>query len=1148
MNKIAKNAGSPTQAKKNFFKGVRSRYYSLRLRSKFLLPTIAVMLFAIFLLNASVIGSQRRRNESQLRDKAQRITTLLVSSNIDAIWNYQEETIRFNCKSFFSDPELTKLRIVDNYGVELINLSKEITGTRDIEKHAIFKKNDKNIATLEVIFTNYYIEKNLATIRNTIILLSLILFIIIIVLITVVSNIALMPLKRLMQGVQYLADGELGHRVEIRSQDEFGKLAASFNTMAEELQRAGGVIKRKVDDLEQEISERQRTEEALRQAEKKYRSIFEESRDIIYITSVEGRLLDVNPACQFVLGYSPVELMRLNVLDTYINPMDRDRFKDKMALQGSVKDFELAMRHHDGHQVDVMITATQRYAADGSILGFQGIIRDITDLKRAEAERLRALKLQKEKELAESANKVKSDFLANMSHEIRTPMNAIIGLTHLAMRTKPTPRQHDYMAKILSSANALLGIINDILDFSKIEAGKLDMEHTRFLLSDVMENLSALLAPVAEGKGIEILFATDPDVPLALMGDSLRLGQVLINLTSNAIKFTDFGEIVIAVKLTGMDENRVKLCFAVRDTGIGLSENQIVGLFRPFTQADVSTTREYGGTGLGLTICKRLVEMMNGEISVTSQAGQGSVFTFTAEFGQPAVKRRKRFLPAPDLMGLRVLVADDNAAARELLQEILESFSFEVSLTATGLEAICELENAQQPYDLVLTDYKMPGMDGIEATEQIKKHTGLSQIPIIIMISAYGREEVRKRAARIGVDAFLIKPIERSLLFNTIISLFGEQAEAKSRVKTPDASDTVANDLSSIKGASVLLVEDNTINQQVATELLEQAGIIVTVAANGREALEAVSQAAFDMIFMDLQMPEMDGYEASRAIRQDARFADIPIIAITAHAMSGIREKCLHAGMNDHLSKPIDPQALTAALVRWIKPEARATRLSHRMQGDKKHAQDLPEQMPDLDITDALKRLGGNRALLKKLLIDFADEYSDTAAKLREALDSGDIEYIRRTAHTIKGVAGNLGAEKLSQAATELESACVNGHPDEGILSHFKTLLNLAVASADTLKTAPPEAPADISDTETLPPDVREKLPSLLSELDACLESGQFKAVRYAENLKKLLPNSAFREPLERLAEHIANYDFDEARVPAAEIAGLLGITPDQPW
>jgi len=896
------------------------------------------------------------------------------------------------------------------------------------------------------------------------------------------------------------------------------------------------------------------SKKTIQESERKYRNIFENAVEGIFQTAPDGRFISINNSMAQYFGFeSPAEMISSisdMALQCYANPVEKTESYKNIDKKNRISDIERQFKRKDGSLFWGSESVRAVRDADNKLLYFEGTLIDITERKAKES-------AMREREAAELSNRAKSEFLANMSHEIRTPMNAIIGFSHLALRAKPEPHLHDYLSKILSSANALLGIINDILDFSKIEAGKLDMEHTRFLLSDVMENLSGLLGPAAESKGIEILFATDPDVPLSLMGDSLRVGQVLINLTNNAIKFTETGEIVIAVKLVEMDVNRVKLNFAVRDTGIGLTREQIDGLFQPFTQADTSTTREYGGTGLGLTICKRLAEMMNGDISVTSQIGHGSVFTFTAEFGQVAVTPqsyhgRERLLPVPDLAGLRVLVVDDNAAAREILQEILESFSFEVVLTASGREAIFELENAQKPYDLVLTDYKMPGMDGIETTEHIKKLNELSRIPVIIMVSAYSREEVRKRAACTGVDAFLIKPVERSLLFDTIIALFKELAESTPCARPPDEADDV-DDLAMIKNARVLLVEDNEINQQVATELLKHAGMLVTIADDGREAVKAISQAKYDLVFMDLQMPEMDGYEATRAIRRDPRFADIPIIAMTAHAMSGVKEKCLDAGMNDHLSKPIDPPELTAALVRWIKPKMKANLiktgpvprpdLAFLAQCEIKHTQDLPERMPGLDIPDALKRLGGNRKLLKKLLINFADDYSDTADTLRKAFDSGDIEYIRRTAHTIKGVAGNIGAHNLAEAARNLEAASASGRPDNDTLNHFETALNLTTASANTLKITFPTTPANISESDPKPAADREQLAFILSELDNYLEKGQIKAVQFIGVLRELLPGSDFRDPLGRLEKHIDRYDFDEARVPVAEIAGLLNIT-----
>ena len=774
------------------------------------------------------------------------------------------------------------------------------------------------------------------------------------------------------------------------------------------LKRLQKALKEKNRQLRREISEHRQTNEKLR----KLSRAVEQSASSIVITDTEGIIEHVNPAFCESTGYRFDEAVGQNprVLKSGEHPPEFYREMWQTISSGRTWKGELVNKHKDGTRYWEYATISPVKDHAQNITHYIAIKDNITERKRIEAE------LRQARETAEAANRTKSEFLANMSHEIRTPMNAIIGLTHLALRTKPAPRLHDYLSKTLSSANALLRIINDILDFSKIEAGKLDMENTRFLLNDVINNLSALIGHAAEDKDIEILFALDSDVPSVLVGDPVRLGQVLINLTNNAIKFTDTGEIIIAVKLIGMDVNRVKLSFAVRDTGIGLTRKQVAGLFQPFVQADATTTRKYGGTGLGLTICKYLVEMMNGDISVTSQPGNGSVFTFTAEFGVAGV------------------------------------------------------------------------------TQIIKKR--------------------RKRP---------LSPSE----------------PMHQQAPVPDDSDDV-DSLAKIKNASVLLVEDNAINQQVAVELLQQAGMIVTLAADGREAVKVASQAVFDLVFMDIEMPRMDGYEATRAIRLDTRFADIPIIAMTAHAMSGVREKCLDAGMNDHLSKPIDPSELCATLVRWIKPKVRETSAPHSAESDKRDAHDLPDQMPDLDIATALKRLGGSRKLLKKLLINFADDYSDITEILRKALDKGDIEYIRRTAHTIKGVAGNIGADKLSEVAAELETASVNGFPNDEIMSHFETVLNRTTASAGTLKTQPPKAPTAVSDSSTKSDTDREKLASLLSELDGCLEHGQFKAAELIDILKPFLSGPDFREPLERLEEHIDNLNFDEAREPVAEIAELL--------
>jgi PAS domain S-box-containing protein len=816
-----------------------------------------------------------------------------------------------------------------------------------------------------------------------------------------------------------------------------------LNARLEEAKAKEEIIATKNRQLEQEINERQEAETSLRESELYLKTIMNSVR--VGLVSVEAdtqKIVDVNPYAAAMIGL-PREKILGRFCHQFICPEGTEEcpvIKSGTAIDQMERELLTA----DGRRLPILQSVGRIIKQNREFL-IESFF-DLTYLKMAEEA------LQKGKEAAESANRAKSEFLANMSHEIRTPMNAIIGMSDVLRSSDMPPEQRDSLNIIGSSARYLLSLINDILDLSKIEAGKLELENLPFNLDEVLEDVANLIRDNTLKKGLEFIISVGEDVPLGLKGDSVRLQQVLVNLTGNAVKFTEAGGVSIEVSLLSKSGEHLKLAFVVRDQGVGIAQEKIAHVFEAFTQVDGSATRRYEGTGLGLTITKRLVEMMGGRIWVNSEPGEGTAVHFTAHFEIQSQAELVSPLQIPkELEGIRVLLVEDFSDSRLIFKTIMEKVGLQVNAVSSGAEALEALKavgSGETSLGLVLIDWNLPDLNGIVVVEKMKQDPRLAKIPIILM-SGFGGEVLKEKAAHLGVEAFILKPFKPSELLRRLTQVLSpDNKEDRGAARRADSESKGMEDFS---GHRILLVEDNLINQKVMQAMLGQTKLTLEIAGDGLEALEALKTSTYELILMDIQMPRMDGLEATRRIRQERAYKDLPIIALTAQAMKTDREQGLAAGMNDYILKPVDKAQLLTCLKKWLRSRSQAAS-QEKTDPTSRTEDEGPGNFSNLtgiNVQEALNRCVGDHKLLQEILGYFLESYKEVTQEIRMALSQGDRKQAQFLAHAVKGAAGSISMHEVYLAAGRLEKALRNGatEPLENYLKEMDESLQPVIES-----------------------------------------------------------------------------------------------------
>ncbi|RFO97739.1 hypothetical protein DIC66_07785 [Rhodoferax lacus] len=1105
------------------------------------------LLLAYLLLVAVVTGLQLHVEYGRIREEVQSTLVYLVKTSAPsaetALWDVQRPLLKSIAVGLSEHPFVAFVQILDEDGkveVELGRLEPPSVGYVPLSStmplaHQNSGGAQQQVGTLQLASSQAIVLRRLVSVGQGIVVSIAVQMVFLggIVLL-LVQSLMVKPLTAFAGKVSAMVQGGVDRPIQMdpAASLEMLTLQSGFNQLVQQVAHSQRVIAGQNAGLEQRVQERTR---ALNENQAHLQTIFEHASNGIFFADLDGRLLRFNTRLTDMLGRSAQQCQACDYLD-FSHPQDLPQETEcrKQLLRAELDSYRLEKRYLDGQGhvlwVDVAVTAIRDES--GRLVNLLGVVVDVSERRQV------AQALLDAKEKAEDATRAKSDFLANMSHEIRTPMNAIIGMSQLALSTDLDTRQRGYVDKVNRAAVNLLGIINDILDFSKIEAGKLTMERIEFRLEDVMTQLASLLSLKVTDAALELHFRMPAKLPAALLGDPLRLGQILINLGNNALKFTQAGNVVVGVELESKSRDEVRLHFSVQDSGIGMSADQCARLFQSFSQADASTTRRFGGTGLGLVISKNLVEMMDGRIWVESAPGQGSTFHFTAAFGRTRGASVSRTLVARSLAGLRVLLVDDNPVAQDIIAGMLEQLGLWVSTVAEADVALARVQEASihgRPFDLLVMDWKMPATDTLACVQGMRSQQ--ADAPPVLVLSAFGREEVDRACAQTGVAvaAIATKPLTPLALLEAVGAALNKD-ELVSRVQSVSVPSS-PQAMSQLRGARLLLVEDNLMNQELAVELLTLAGVCVVVADNGQKALDLLAQdAAFDGVLMDCQMPEMDGYTATRLLRQNPAWAQLPVIAMTANAMSGDREKVLEAGMNDFISKPIHVSDMFQTIARWVTPGRRpeVELLPDLFQPAAPQPMG-PQELDGIDQAAGLARAAGRADLYLKMLLRFRDSHAHFAVQFQDALQAGDYGSATRLAHTLKGTAGTIGALALERLAAALEATCQRGDaPGDLLAVQTQVLRELQTVTTGLarLQAAASGPAATVWSVDRLRPQ--------LQSLQDKVQASDGEACELAVQLLAHAQGTVLESTLRAVSLALEQFDFDEADGLIAQAIGDL--------